>query len=141
MTPLREDDRPAWDRLWAGYLDFYRVDLADDVTETTWRRLLDPDVDLHGLGARDGGALVGIAHYSFQTVTWSVAGRCYLEDLYVDPAARGAGIGRRLIEAVYAAADSRGADQVYWLTQESNVAARRLYDRVGRRTDFIKYRR
>ena len=30
---------------------------------------------------------------------------------------------------------------VYWLTQEFNATARRLYDRVGRATPFIKYRR
>lgn len=72
---------------------------------------------------------------------WSIAERCYLEDLFVDPHSRSAGAGEALIGAVYAAADVAGADQVYWLTEESNLTARRLYDRVGRKTPFIKYQR
>jgi ribosomal protein S18 acetylase RimI-like enzyme len=80
-------------------------------------------------------------HYLFHPITWSIAERCYLEDLFVSPSARGAGAGRALIEAVYRSADAAGADQVYWLTAASNEAARRLYDRVGRATPFIKYQR
>jgi GNAT superfamily N-acetyltransferase len=87
----------------------------------------------------DAGEMVGIVHYLCHRVTWVVADRCYLEDLFVAESARGIGAGRALIEAVYAAADARGADQVYWLTQESNEEDRRLYDRVGRLTLFIKY--
>ena len=45
------------------------------------------------------------------------------------------------MEAVYAEADTRGADQVYWLTQDSNATARKLYDQVAKATPFIKYRR
>ena len=63
------------------------------------------------------------------------------EKLATAQAARGCGVGRSLIEAVYAAADARGADQVYWLTQEFNATARRLYDQVATATPFIKYRR
>ena len=85
--------------------------------------------------------LVGFVHYLFHPVTWSTANRCYLEDLFVSPKARGTGAGRALIEAVYRAADEAGADQVYWLTAQDNATARRLYDRVGRLTPFVKYQR
>ena len=139
---LEANDRAVWEPLWFGYLEFYNVELAPEVTETTWRRLLDPNTDMHCLCALNGaGEMVGIVHYLFHPVTWSIADRCYLEDLYVSDAARGAGAGRALIEAVYAAADERGADQVYWLTEDNNATARRLYDRVGRLTPFIKYQR
>lgn len=142
IRPLEEADRPAWEVLWNGYLIFYRVELTAKVTETTWRRLLDHDRDMYGLGALNAaGELVGFVHYLFHPVTWSITDRCYLEDLYVSEQERGTGVGRALIEAVYAAGDARGADQVYWLTQESNAAARRLYDRVGQLTPFVKYRR
>ena len=87
------------------------------------------------------GRLVGIVHYLFHPVTWAIADRCYLEDLFVSPEARGSGAGRALIEAVYRAADAAGADQVYWLTAQSNKTAQLLYDRIGQRTPFIKYRR
>jgi GNAT superfamily N-acetyltransferase len=98
--------------------------------------------DMHCLVAEnDSGNMIGIVHYLYHRVTWSASDRCYLEDLFVAETARGTGAGRALIEAVYAAADDRGSDQVYWLTQESNEQGRRLYDRVGRLTPFIKYRR
>ncbi len=142
IRPLEANDRAAWEPLWFGYLEFYNVELAPEVTETTWRRLLDPNKDMHCLCALNGaGEMVGIVHFLFHPVTWSITDRCYLEDLYVSDAARGAGAGRALIEAVYAAGDERGADQVYWLTEDINATARRLYDRVGRLTPFLKYQR
>ena len=142
VRPLCDADRAGWQPLWEGYLRFYGVDLPADVTETAWTRLLDPAEDMHGLCAVDSdGNLVGIVHFLFHRVTWAVADRCYLEDLYVADRMRGAGAGRALIEAVYARADARGSDQVYWLTQDSNETAMRLYDRIGRKTGFLKYQR
>ena len=136
IRPFASGDRQAWEPLWSGYLSF------DEVTEATWQRLLDKGEDMHGLGAfEEDGTLVGIVHYLYHPVTWSIAPRCYLEDLFVSETARGNGAGRALIEAVYAAADQRGADQVYWLTEETNHTARKLYDRLSRRTAFIKYQR
>lgn len=142
IRPLAAADRDAWAPLWQGYLDFYKTDLAPEITDVTWNRLLDPEEDMHCLVAEnDAGEVIGIVHYLYHRVTWAVADRCYLEDLFVAEAARGIGAGRALIEAVYAAADERGADQVYWLTQDFNEEGRRLYDRVGRVTPFIKYQR
>ena len=112
------------------------------MTEATWRRIVDPAGPIHGLRRFDAnGRLVGIVHYLFHPVTWSMSDRCYLEDLFVSPDARGSGAGRALIEAVYRAADEAGADQVYWLTAHSNATARQLYDRVAQLTPFVKYRR
>jgi GNAT superfamily N-acetyltransferase len=141
IRTFQEGDRDQWDGLWRGYLKFYETDLSDQVTEATWRRLLDPEGPIEGFCADDGGKLLGIVHYLFHPVTWSAGPRCYLEDLFSAPEARGRGVGRALIEAVYQAADKRGADQVYWLTRENNATARRLYDQVAKATDFIKYRR
>lgn len=142
IRPLAAADRDAWAPLWQGYLDFYKTDLAPEITDVTWNRLLDPEEDMHCLVAEnDAGEMIGIVHYLYHRVTWAVADRCYLEDLFVTESARGTGAGRALIEAVYAAADERGADQVYWLTQDFNEEGRRLYDRVGRVTPFIKYQR
>jgi GNAT superfamily N-acetyltransferase len=142
VRPLASRGRDDWLPLWRGYLDFYETEVAREVTEATWGRIVDPAGPIHGLGAFDAnGRLVGIVHYLFHPVTWSISDRCYLEDLFVSPDARGLGAGRALIKAVYAAADAVGADQVYWLTAHSNETARKLYDRVGRLTPFVKYRR
>ncbi len=141
IRPLAADDYDSWLPLWKGYLDFYEVSVPDEVTAETWRRLIDPDGRVFGFGAISDGKLVGIVHYLFHPVTWAVSDRCYLEDLFVRPESRGTGAGRALIEAVYRAADAAGADQVYWLTAQSNKTAQLLYDRIGQRTPFIKYRR
>ena len=142
VRPLQPGDRSQWDVLWQGYLDFYETVLPADVTELTWRRLIDPEALILGFCAvGSDGALLGIVHYLFHPVTWAAGPRCYLEDLFTSPEARGLGVGRALIEAVYAAADARGADQVYWLTQSTNATARRLYDQVASATNFMKYRR
>ena len=142
VRPLRALDHDQWLPLWRSYLDFYEASIPDAVTEETWRRIIDPAGPIGGLAAVDrSGRLVGLAHFLFHPVTWSIADRCYLEDLFVAPEARRTGAGRALIEAVYRAADAAGAEQVYWLTAENNGTARRLYDRVGRLTPFVKYQR
>ena len=141
VRPLRPNDRKQWDALWAGYLRFYRHHLAAEVTEGAFARLTDPTSRLHGLVAERDGALVGLVHYQFHPSTWALRDYCYLEDLYVDPAARGHGVGRALIRAVYAEADRAGAANVYWLTQEFNADGRALYDTLARRTSFIRYER
>lgn len=134
-------DAGSWQALWQGYLAFYETALPADVTDATWRRLLDPAEPLFGLVAERDGVLTGFAHCVLHRGTWSISQHCYLEDLYVAPDARGAGTGRALIEAVYREADRRGADRVYWLTHETNGTARALYDRIGRRSGFIHYTR
>jgi GNAT superfamily N-acetyltransferase len=142
IRPLEPADRHQWDILWRGYLEFYESVVPDHVTDLTWHRLLDPEAPILGFcAAEPDGKLLGIVHYLFHPVTWAAGPRCYLEDLFTHADARGKGVGRALIEAVYAAADQRGADQVYWLTQEFNATARKLYDRVAKATPFIKYRR
>ena len=140
---LEPADRAAWEPLFRGYIEFYQAAVAGDVIGETWARLLSPEPEFHiGLGAVDGeGRLVGIAHILFHRSTWSKSCYCYLEDLFVDPGARTRGIGRKLIEAVYAEADRRGATRTYWATQEFNYRARALYDQVATKSPFIQYRR
>lgn len=141
IRPLAAADRAQWEPLWQGYLRFYRAHLTPETTETTWRRLLDPREQPHGLAAEHGGKIVGMVHYLFHRSSWTIGDYCYLQDLFVAPEARGLGAGRALIEAVYAKADEAKASRVYWLTQEFNADARALYDTLAKRTSFIVYRR
>jgi len=142
VRPLKEGDRAEWEERWRNYLIFYEAVLPPEQTEANWERLMDPENDPRGLVAvDDDGRMIGIVHYLFHVSTWLMGPSCYLQDLYVDEAARGTGAGRALIEAVYAAADEAGASQVYWTTQHFNETARRLYDRIGKVTPFIKYNR
>lgn len=142
IRPLQKDDWPEWRRLWRAYLAFYETELPDAIYEAYFERLLGDDPrDFHGLIAEVDGRPRGLAHYLFHRHGWKIEDTCYLQDLYADPEVRGKGIGRALIEAVYAAADDAGAPSVYWLTQDFNAEARRLYDRIGVLTPFIKYAR
>lgn len=138
ITPLRPEDLPRWTALWRDYLAFYRTTLPDDIYEATWARLLD-DAALHGLAARREGRIVGITHFLFHGTTWSAKPVCYLQDLFVEEAARGAGAARALIEAVAARARERACARLYWLTQADNAVARSLYDRVARHSGFLRY--
>ena len=141
VRSLEPADRTAWDRLWAGYLEFYETDLDPAVTETTWNRLLDPAEPVHGLVAVRDGTVVGITHHVFHRSTWSADRYCYLEDLFTDPDARGAGVGRALIEATADAATASGATKLYWQTHQGNDTARRLYDDVAVHAGFLVYER
>jgi GNAT superfamily N-acetyltransferase len=142
IRALATADFAAWNRLWLAYLRFYRVEVSDEVTEATFARLCAGTGGMTGLVAvGEDGALTGLAHLVFHPSTWSVEPHCYLEDLFVDPAARGGGTARTLLEAVFAEAERRGADRMYWETQEFNGAARSLYDQVAHRTSFIIYER
>ena len=142
VRPLAPQDEAAWRRLWTAYLTFYKSTVPEAVYASTFQRLLgDDQQDFHAFVAEVDGELVGLVHYLFHRHCWRVENVCYLQDLFADPEVRGKGIGRKLIEAVYDAADNAGAPAVYWLTQDDNATARQLYDRIGTPTNFMKYQR
>lgn len=141
VRPLETKDRKDWEPHWAGYQRFYKVSFTPETIDTTWKRLMDPAEPIHAFGAFDGAAMLGIVHCIFHRSTWTIGDYCYLQDLYVDPARRKGGVGRALIEAVYAAATKQGAARVYWLTAQDNAEARALYDKVATFAGFIQYRK
>ena len=140
---LQARDKGQWLALFKGYIAFYQAEVAENVIETTWRRMLAGDGEFHvGLVAVDANdSPIGLAHVLFHRSTWSVGWYCYLEDLFVDPTRRRQGVGRALIEAVYREADARGASRTYWMTQENNHTARCLYDSLATLSPFVQYRR
>lgn len=145
IRPVVAADLPAWTPLWDGYNAFYgrkdQTALPDAITRATWSRFLDPDEPVHALVAESEGQLLGLAHYLFHRSTIQLGLSCYMQDLFTVAAARGKGVGRALIEAVYARAGDAGAPRVYWQTHETNAAAMRLYDQVAERSGFVVYRK
>ncbi|QTN29907.1 GNAT family N-acetyltransferase [Rhodoferax sp. AJA081-3] len=137
IDALQPSDYAAWQRLGAGYNRFYEREFPQATYARTWQRLMQGD-GIHGLAARVDGQLLGITHYLFQPSIWS-ADVCYLQDLFVDEAARGQGLAQALIEQVANAARARGAPKLYWLTHRDNTRARGLYDRVAMHHGFIRY--
>ncbi len=138
LAPADHDD---WLRLWRGYQAFYKADIPDAVSSTIFARLLDPQEPMHGLVAILDGVTVGLTHWIAHRSCWTEGDYAYLQDLFVEEAARGRKVARRLIEAVYEAAGAAGCARVYWLTHETNRDAMLLYDRIAERSGFIQYRK
>lgn len=147
IRPIESRDKPEWTELWSGkdsYLQFYNSldKVAPEVTECTFSRFLDPSEPVYALVAQDeSGKLIGFAHYLTHRNTWTVEDALYLNDLFVSPHARLGGVGRALIEHVYAEADRMKAKKVYWSTQFENHRAQLLYTKVGVKSGFLLYRR
>ena len=143
IRPVVPADLPAWTPLWDGYNAFYgRHDataLPDQITRTTWSRFFDPLEPVHALVAEQDGQLLGLTHYLFHRSTTQLGLNCYLQDLFTVESARGKGVGRSLIEAVYHRAREAGSPRVYWQTHETNTTAMQLYDRIAQRSGFLVY--
>jgi GNAT superfamily N-acetyltransferase len=139
ISPLQENDRSQWDKLVYRYMAFYKTVRTDAEYAALWQRIT-ANREIHSVGARIGGILVGFSHYLYHSSCWS-SDVCYLQDLFVDEGSRGRGIGRALIEYVAQQAKLKGSPRLYWLTQNSNEAARVLYDKVASHTGFIRYER
>lgn len=140
VQSLRQEDRSSWLPLWRDYQTFYRIDIVPEVSAQTWARLLDTAEPVAGALAWSGATAVGLVHHIRHRSCWTVGDYCYLQDLFVLPQHRGAGIGSKLIKHVYAEAARHGCSRVYWLTHETNAMAMHLYDRIAERSGFIQYR-
>ncbi len=132
-------DEPRWRELWSGYNAFYEQDIPEAITQGTWRRILNPAVPLLGRVAELDGRVVGFSNSVLHESTWAAAPICYLEDLFVDRAARGSGVGRMLLQDLVVLARQNGWPKLYWHTRANNATARRLYDTFTRADDFVRY--
>lgn len=141
IRPVSQQDHAAWLPLWQAYLTFYKAELPDAVSASTWQRFLDPAEPTNAALAWLDGKAVGMVHFIYHRSNWSVANACYLQDLLVDPGQRGTGIGRLLIEHVYATAKANNCDKVHWLTHETNATAIQLYERIAERPGYIQFRK
>ena len=145
IRDVARSDYEQWLLLWNGYNAFYErvgsTALSLEITQTTWGRFFDPAEPMYALVAERSGALVGLVHYIFHRSTIMLNPTCYLQDLFTSEESRGQGVGRALIHAVYQRASAAGSTRVYWLTQETNLVARRLYDALAERSGFIVYRK
>lgn len=135
-----EKDRAGWEALWRAFCTHFDTDLSPAVNDGLWQRITDPAQPINCLLAFDAqGQPVGLTHYVLHLHTWSLRTICYLEDLYVAPVARGSGAAPRMIAALKQMGERQGWRRIYWHTHEDNYRARSLYDRIARRTDYVRY--
>lgn len=140
IRDARETDEAAWRTLWAGYLAFYGTEVSEEVTAFTWARILDPASRVSMRVAEEDGRLLGFAIHHYHDSTWDIAPEGYLEDLFVDGAARGKGVGRALIDDLVAISRRHGWRGIYWHVSEKNERARKLYDSYVETDGHLRYR-
>lgn len=145
VRAIQRDDHAQWLPLWLGYNAFYGREgptaLAPEITAATWGRFFDAYEPVHALVAEQDGKLVGLVHFLYHRSTTMIEPTCYLEDLFTTEAARGRGVGRALVEGVYARARADGLSWVYWLTHETNQTAMKLYDQVAENPGYVMYQK
>lgn len=134
-----EADRKAWDLLYAGYADFYKVTQTQDMRDRVWGWIHDPGQSTEAFVAEQDGKLVGLAHFRPFARPLSASTGGYLDDLFVDPAARGSKAAEALLEALREEARKRSWTVIRWITAENNFRARGLYERLADRTGWITY--
>ncbi|MEM7738075.1 MAG: GNAT family N-acetyltransferase [Deinococcota bacterium] len=143
IRPVEKPDFESWQALWQDYNAFYgregKTALATEIIETTWSRFFDAYEPVYAFVAEEAGSLLGLVHFLYHRSMISIAPSCYLQDLFTIESARGKGVGRHLIQAVYDHAYAAGSSRVYWHTQETNETAMKLYDKVADHTEFIVY--
>ncbi|WP_294179939.1 GNAT family N-acetyltransferase [uncultured Schumannella sp.] len=140
IRELAAQDLPAWRELFRAYGVFYETEFSQELLDRVGGILLTPGSGVDAIVAEDGGTLVGLAHYRRHPDTFTGGWDWYLDDLYVDPATRGAGVGTALIEALTALAHEAGEPgTLRWITAADNETAQRVYDRVATRTTWVTY--
>ena len=133
-------DRAAWQRLFTAYGVFYETQFTDDVIAAVWKLLLESGSGVDALVAEQEGTVVGFAHYRSHPDTFTGGRDWFLDDLYVDPDARGAGHATALIEHLADLARSTGpAGTLRWITAADNERAQRVYDRIATKTTWVTY--
>ena len=132
-------DEPRWRVLWDGYNRFYEREPNEAITRHLWQRVFDPAVPVWAVVAERDGNVVGLAHYVIHESTSRLRPVCYLQDLFVDPAERGGGVGRVLIDWLLTEVKAEGWSRLYWITKENNYRARALYDSYTPRSAFVHY--
>ena len=132
-------DKASWQELYSAYLKFYESEPVESSTELLWNRLTKGEPEIQGLVAVSNGEVVGIAHFHYQLSTWTNTFHCYLEDLYVKEVERGRGAATAIISEVKKLAVEQKCSELFWITRESNHVARKLYDKVAKQGDFIRY--
>lgn len=138
---IRSDDRARWRALYRAYGEFYETTFDDAVLDRVWGWLLEPDHEVRGFVAEHDGEIIGIAHLRRLLDTFAGGPGWFLDDLFVDPAARGTGAGTALVDAVAEYARDHGGGTLRWITAADNTIAQRVYDRLATRTTWVTYER
>ncbi|MBR0667305.1 GNAT family N-acetyltransferase [Roseomonas hellenica] len=140
IVPLEQRHREGWERLYAGYAAFYKVEQTPEMRATVWGWIHDPAHEVKALVAEDAeGRAIGLAHYRPYARPLRAGYGGFLDDLFVDPAARGTRVADALIARLSEIGREKGWNVIRWITADDNYRGRGVYDRVATRTMWITY--
>lgn len=140
IRPVSPTDHADWERLYTGYAAFYQVTQTQAMRDTVWSWLMDTQHETKGLVAVEAtGRVIGLAHYRPFARPLSATTGGFLDDLFVDPSARGCGAADALLDALAQLGRQRGWSVIRWITAEDNYRARAVYDRKADRTKWLTY--
>lgn len=139
VRPARQDDRERWGELYRSYAEFYRVEQSDAAAERVWAWIHDPAHEVGCLLVEAEGRVVGLAHYRPFARPLAASTGCFLDDLFVEPAARGTGAVDALLDELRRRAADRGWSVVRWITADDNYRGRAKYDQYATRTTWVTY--
>jgi len=139
IRPAQARDEARWRELFDAYTRFYEREPDDAIAKHAWARIHDPRSPVHAAVAEVDGRVVGIANYLLHESTGSLRPVCYLQDLFVDPQLRGAGVGKQLIDWLVSEMKAHRWSRLYWSTRETNYRARALYDQYTPHSGFLRY--
>jgi GNAT superfamily N-acetyltransferase len=140
IVPITPEHRDDWERLYAAYAAFYKVEQTPEMRARVWGWLQDPDHEVTGfLALDDRGKPIALAHFRPFARPLAASTGGFFDDLFVDPAARGSGAAQAIFAAIAEEGRKRGWSVIRWITAEDNYRARSVYDRVGTKTKWVTY--
>lgn len=145
IRPIEKKDYDGWKAIWSGPEDSYtafdsgKYPMTEEVTNLTFSRFLDANEPVYSIVAERDGQIIGFANFVTHRSTWSAEDCLYINDLYVSQKNRLGGVGRKLMEYVYAECDRMNCGKCYWVTDFDNHAAQILYCKIGKKSGKLSY--
>lgn len=140
VSELCLNDRDEWENLYHGYAEFYKVPMDQEILDTVWSWIFDEKNQFYALIAKDDlGNSLGFMHY--RAMPSPLRGKLvgFLDDLYIKPESRRAGVADALYEALTESARNKDWPFVRWITAENNYRGRGFYDKIAEKTQWLTY--
>jgi len=140
VDELIQSDKEEWSRLYCGYAEFYEIEMNQEILDTVWSWIFNPDTKFFAIGVRSyENKLIGFMH--FREMPSPLRGKLvgFLDDLFVDPAFRGSGAVQLLFKELKLIAAKNNWLYVRWITATNNSRARKVYDKLSEPIDFVTY--
>ena len=139
IRKLNKNDKDQWEKLYINYADFYKVEMNDKILQIVWNWLHDKNHEVEGLVYEIDGNIVGLAHYRRMPRPLMGQDIGFLDDLFIDPDHRGKRIGEKIFNELKSISKLKKWNLIRWITQDDNLRAKTLYDRVAEKTSWELY--